>query len=93
MNKRFYFTYGTEGQPFYGGWTTVEAPDYRAACAAFRACHPDKINGLLNCSSVYDEERFMSSEMSASGNFGFCCHEIITLQRALLTTERNPSHD
>ena len=22
----FYFTYGTEGQPFFGGWTEVDAP-------------------------------------------------------------------
>ena len=43
---KFYFTYGTEGQPFVGGWTEVEAPDGHAACAAFRACHPDKTEGL-----------------------------------------------
>ena len=23
---KFYFTYGTDGQPFVGGWTEVEAP-------------------------------------------------------------------
>lgn len=28
---RFYFTYGTDGQPFVGGWTEVEAPNYGAA--------------------------------------------------------------
>lgn len=39
---KFYFTYGTDGQPFFGGWTEVEAPDAHAACAAFRAYHPDK---------------------------------------------------
>ena len=38
---KFYFTYGAEGQPFVGGWTEVEAPDGHAACAAFRAYHPD----------------------------------------------------
>lgn len=81
MSNRFYFTYGTEGQPFCGGWTVVEAPNRVTACAAFRAYHPDKIEGLLNCSSVYDEEHFMRTEMSVSGNFGFQCHEIITLQR------------
>lgn len=37
---KFYFTYGTDGQPFFGGWTEVEAPDSHAACAAFRAYHP-----------------------------------------------------
>ena len=38
----FYFTYGSEGHPYYGGWTEVEAPDSNAACAAFRAYHPDQ---------------------------------------------------
>lgn len=81
MNKRFYFTYGTGGQPFYGGWTVVEAPNYSAACAAFRAYHPDKMEGLLHCSRVYDEGRFMETEMARSGNFGARCHEIISMQR------------
>lgn len=58
---KFYFTYGTDGQPFFGGWTEVEAPDAHAACAAFRAYHPDKTEGLVNCSSIYDEERRSSS--------------------------------
>ena len=79
---KFYFTYGSEGQPFYGGWTEVEAPDEHAACAAFRAFHPDKTEGLLNCCSVYEEERFKRSTMyGPGGNFGCRCHEIITLRR------------
>ena len=40
--RTFYFTYGSSGQPFIGGWTEVNAPNYGAACAAFRAYHPDK---------------------------------------------------
>ena len=24
---KFYFTYGVEGQPFYGGWTEITAPN------------------------------------------------------------------
>lgn len=81
---RFYFTYGTEGQPFVGGWTVVEAPSYLAACAAFRAYHPDKTDGIINCSSIYSEESFMQTEMSHNGNFGFRCNEIITLRREVL---------
>ena len=34
---KYYFTYGTDGQPFVGGWTEVEAPNADIACAAFRA--------------------------------------------------------
>ena len=78
---KFYFTYGTDGQPFVGGWTEVEAPDRRAACAAFRSYHPDKTEGLLNCSSVYDEAWFKQTEMYRNGNFGVRCHERITLRR------------
>lgn len=79
---RFYFTYGTDGQPYVGGWTEVEAPDIHAACSAFRAYHPDKDEGLLNCSSVYTEERFKRTEMAGpNGNFRRFCHEVITLRR------------
>ena len=77
--KNFYFTYGTEGQPFRGGWTQVQAEDESQACAMFRAVHPDKIPGLLNCSSVYDEEHFNRTAMSVQGNFGHRCHEIISI--------------
>lgn len=79
--ERFYFTYGTDGHPFVGGWTEVEAPDRHKACMAFRAFHPDKTEGQLNCSDVYDEVSFGRTEMlSPDGNFGFHCHEIITLR-------------
>ena len=83
---KFYFTYSSEGQPFCGGWTEVEAPDRHAACAAFRAYHPDKTEGLLNCCSCYTEEDFKKTSMyqQPDGNFGYRCHEIITLQRELL---------
>lgn len=81
---KFYFTYGSEGQPFHGGWTEVEAPDGHAACTAFRAYHPDKTEGLLNCSSVYDEEHFKKTILyGPDGNFGYRCHETIVLRREL----------
>lgn len=78
--EKFVFTYGTEGQPFVGGWTEVIAPDRQAACAAFRAVHPDKTEGLLNCSSVYSEAEFKRTVMAGpKGNFGARCHETIIL--------------
>lgn len=77
---RFFFTYGICCQPFIGGWTEVEAPDVDAACAAFRAYHPDKTEGLLNCAGIYSEERFKSTEMFRCGNFGYRCHETIILR-------------
>lgn len=90
---RFYFTYGTEGQPFYGGWSVVEALDRHMACTAFRVYHPDKIEGLINCSSVYDEDLFQSAIMATEGNFGARCHEIIWLSREVLTMEGDAHAD
>ncbi len=88
--KTFYFTYGTEGQPFRGGWTEIEAENRQTACAVFRACHPDRMEGVLNCSSVYDEEQFSKTRMAKEGNFGARCHERITLKRELFSeTERS----
>lgn len=78
---KFYFTYGTEGQPFVGGWTEVEAPNVNIACGAFRVIHPDRIKGVLNCSTVYTEKSFKKTEMYKSGNFGSHCHETIVLRR------------
>ena len=78
---KFYFTYGTEGHPFVGGWTEIEAPDSRAACYAFRAIHPDKTVGLLNCCSVYPEAEFLKTCMAGpEGNFHSFCHEKISLR-------------
>lgn len=81
---KFYFTYGTSGQPFVGGWTEIEAPDAHSAAALFRAYHPDKTEGLLNCSSVYTQEQFEKTEMwGPDGNFGRRCHERITVTRVI----------
>ena len=78
----FIFTYGTSGQPFVGGWTEIEAPDAHAACAIFRALHPDKTEGVLNCSSVYTQEQIEKTSMwGPEGNFGRRCHERITVTR------------
>lgn len=82
--QMFYFTYGLEGQPFIGGWTEIDAPDMETAVKAFRVFHPDKIEGILNCSSVYTEEQFKATSMSGErGNFGRRCVEIIRIERTL----------
>lgn len=79
--SRFYFTYSSYGHPFDGGWTEVEAPDGHAACAAFRAYHPDKTEGVLNCAGVYSEQQFQKTNMPHYGNFGYFCREIIHISR------------
>lgn len=81
----FYFTYGcSETQPFVGGWTEVEAPSRAVANQIFRAYHPDRTIGFLNCSSVYEEAQFQRTEMFKTGNFGKRCVERISLVRKVL---------
>lgn len=81
--ETFYFTYGTSGHPFVGGWTKIEAPNAKAACALFRIFHPDKTEGLLNCASVYSEDSFFKTVMPKVGNLGRFAHERISVTREL----------
>lgn len=78
---KFYFTYSPGGQPYAGGWTEIEAPDAKIACDIFRAFHPDKIPGILNCASVYTEAQFVKTVMLRDGNFGRRCVERFILFR------------
>ena len=75
--QTFFFTYGTSGYPFSGGWTEVIAPSREAACALFRLFHPNVHEDLLNCADVYNEATFINSSMYTLGNFGHKCREII----------------
>lgn len=81
---KFIFTYGSEGQPFVGGWTEIQADDEDQAIAAFQIFHPNK-DGFLNCCSVYTEDEFKRTRMAGpKGNLGYFCHETITLQRSVI---------
>lgn len=83
--SKFYFTYGFDDQPFKGGWTEIEAEDFRMACTVFRAFHPDRYPGCLNCCDYYTEERFKQTCMAGpDGNLGAFCHERITVTREVL---------
>ena len=75
--EKFYFTFGTSDKfPFRGGWVEVLAPDYNAAIKTFRSKHPDVNEGIVNCSDIYTEERFMKTEM-VHDNLGDTCHEVL----------------
>ena len=76
--EKYYFTYGTAGHPYSGGWTEVVAPDMDTACNMFNAVHPGKY-GLLNCAAVYTESQMKNTTMYENGNFGVKCREIITI--------------
>lgn len=80
--QEFYFTYGLAGQPFIGGWSIIEAPSMSIAVDIFRAIHPDRTEGLLNCAMVYSKGAFEQTRMAVDGNLGSRCHEHISWWRA-----------
>lgn len=80
--KTFYFTYGSSGHPYRGGWTEVKAPSFQIACDIFKAFHPLTKNQLLDCAGVYTEEQMKKTEMYASGNFGHRAWETISVSVA-----------
>ena len=80
---KFYFTFGSEGHPFVGGWAEVHADNEDLAREAFRLIHPNR-DGCLCCCDVYPEAEFERTKMYAAGNMGHRCREIITLTRELV---------
>lgn len=85
MNAKVLFHLWHRGPPVLWRLDGSGGPDFHAACAAFRVYHPDKTEGLLNCCTVYTEKNFEKTSMyqRPDGNFGYRCHETITLQREL----------
>lgn len=78
--KTFYFTYGSsKSYPFQGGWTEVTAPNKKLAIGVFNAVHPPRVENIINCAFVYDEETFKNFEMAKTGNLGKFCVERLTL--------------
>lgn len=85
MDNTYIFTYGSEGQPFQGGWTEVVAPDRETAIRTFLVYHPLK-DGFLPCCSIYTLEEFNKTKM-VTGNLGARCHEYIMVIRSLYGEE------
>ena len=86
--KNFYFTYGSIGYPFKGGWTRVRCESLDIAIQVFKIYHPNrKGRSCLNCADFYTEEQFMNSRMFRDGNFGEFCHEFIDLYRGVIDEE------
>lgn len=81
---KYFFTYGSEGHPFKGGWTEVIADDMATAMGAFKLYHPDT-GGRLSCCNVYREDTFATTSMAGpNGNFGKFCWERITISNEVL---------
>ena len=86
MDKIYVFTYGSEGQPFVGGWTEVMAPDEETAVRIFEAFHPPVRGNLIPCASIYTLDEFKETKM-VMGNLGARCHESIIVLRTLYGEE------
>lgn len=78
---KFFFTYGSEGHDYEGGWTEITAPCMDDAVALFRGLHPS--DDCLRCAGVYTAKEFYNTRMykSEAGNFGHRCWESISLRR------------
>lgn len=77
---QFFITFGEKsaGHPFVGGWIRIYADSRYQAEQKFIGAYPNALRkGVLNCSSVYSSERFLTTGMLARGNMGRYCHEII----------------
>lgn len=61
MNKRFYFTFGSDPRYDYGrdDYVIVEAENENQAVCIFQAVHPNRPgSSSVNCASWYSEEAF-----------------------------------
>ena len=86
MNNKlqsFYYTFGTtDSQPYQRGWVEVQAQNRSQADTLFRSRYPDREEGHLNCSSVYDQETFphiLDHFYSGSPDWTVC-HDVISLR-------------
>ena len=84
--SNYIYTYGLEGHPYKGGWTSVWAENRHQADTLFSIVHPNK-NGFLNCAFVYNIEQFNNTKMPKEGNFGKYCWEVIELTITKRTDE------
>ncbi|MGI6751109.1 MAG: hypothetical protein ACOX4U_00590 [Anaerovoracaceae bacterium] len=80
MNK-YYFTFGSSGQIYDGGWVEIHADSLREAQEKFIERYGEKAYKhpkCLNYSWDYTEEEFKRTIMYEDGkNYGVGCHEVI----------------
>lgn len=84
--QRYFFTMGSEGHPYSGGWVEVYAESRSAAIEAYSIFHPKK-NGCVNCAFIYSEAEFRKTSMFLYGNFGKRCMECIRVERSFCYAE------
>jgi len=73
---KYFYTFGTKGQPYRGGWVVVVADTWDEADEKFTSRFPLE-DGLIKCAFRYTEDAFLQTPMCENGNFGAFCHEVI----------------
>ena len=78
---KYYFTFGSSGQVYKGGWVEIHAINMTDAQQKFEKRYGNearnKETGLLRYSDHYREDLFRASGMIETGNLGAYCHEVI----------------
>lgn len=84
MNNYFYFTFGSSGQVYQGGWVKIKAETIQEAQEKFRRHFgvrawkdQDPWCGILSYAFHYTQEDFDTMEMFQTDNMGSRCHEVI----------------
>ena len=79
--SKYYFTFGSAGQLYCGGWIIIHAKSDRDAREKFKKYYGVKGStreGLMNFAFSYTEPEFQSTDMPTKGNMGeFCWNEIV----------------
>lgn len=78
--NNYYFTFGSSGQIYKGGWVQIKASTLREAQEKFIRHFEKKAyksEGILSYASHYDQAEYEELEMFRTGNFGSRCHEVI----------------
>ena len=77
---KFYFTFGSENQPFKGGWVIINADSREQACMLFRAAF-QLDDEMINCCNIFGEKEIKRTKMyRETDNFGSACHCELSLK-------------
>ena len=77
---KFYFTFGSENQPFKGGWVIINADSREQACMLFRAAF-QLDDEMIKCCNIFGEKEFKRTKIyRENDNFGSACHCELSLK-------------
>lgn len=78
--RAYYFTFGSSGQIYEGGWIRILAYNLKEAQRKFKKRYGSEAVddiGLLRYAGSYTEEEFKKDDMFREGNFGAFLHETL----------------